>query len=205
VTVGDASTAADSGADATAGAEAANTAGANTDTAEAATAAGAGTDTDANAAAVIDGLPRDANGLFYFELDGSGRPFEARIDIPLAEFEDLYFDGQLWARGTDYEAREGSTLLTVAAEKLAGFAYGAHEIAAHFTGDRVVSISFELRGSAAEDGAAGIGATENGANEARTADAETASKGAASALIAGAAVVALLLAAAFILRARRRA
>jgi hypothetical protein len=107
----------------------------------------------------------------------------------------------LWARGPDYEAREGSTLLTVAAEKLAGFAYGAHEIVAHFTEDRIVSIAFELRGSAAKDSEAEIG---RDATRTDATDAQTASNGAAPARIAVAAVALLLLAAIFVLIVRKR-
>jgi hypothetical protein len=163
---------------------------------------GAATEANTAAGTEIDGLPRDADGRFYFELDGSGRPFEVRIDIPLAEFQDLYFDGELWARDAEYEAREGSTVLTIAAEKLADFAYGMHEVAAHFTEDRVVLLAFELRGSAAGDGETGLGA-----DEARPAE-ESASADAGRALPVPALVLAalavVLLGAFLVLRARRR-
>jgi hypothetical protein len=82
-----------------------------------------------------------------------------RIDIALAEFEDLYFDGALWTRGVDYEAREGSTALSVGADRLAAHPYGRHGIAAHFTGGRIVSFDFDLRdGRAGSGGLAGGGA-----------------------------------------------
>jgi hypothetical protein len=120
--------------------------------------------TDANAGApvpaeAVEGLPRDADGLFYFELDGSDRPFEVRIDLPFDEFEDLYFDGALWTRGADYEARAGSTILTVAAERLAALDRGTHAVVARFTEGRTVAFEFALRGGApAEDadGAASV-------------------------------------------------
>jgi hypothetical protein len=104
----------------------------------------------------ILGLPTDADGNFYFELDGSGRPFEVRIDIPAGEYEELYFDGALWTPGADYAVRSGSTVLTITADKLAGFPYGTHELAARFTENRVITVVFDLRGPAAADQAAGV-------------------------------------------------
>jgi hypothetical protein len=99
-------------------------------------------------AVAIDGLPRDANGLFYFVLDGSGAPLEARLDVPLADFADMYFDGELWTLGADYDTREGSTILVITAERLMDFAYGTHEIDARFKEDLKVAFTFDLRGPA---------------------------------------------------------
>jgi hypothetical protein len=97
----------------------------------------------------IDGLPRDANGVYYFALDGSGRPLEVRIDMPFESFAELYFDGALWARDGDYEARAGSTILRVSAERLARAGLGMHETALRFAGNRTVSFAFDLRDGAA--------------------------------------------------------
>jgi hypothetical protein len=169
----------------------------------------AGADTNpagTTGAAAVDGLPRDANGLLYFVLDDSGAPLEARIDIPLADFADMYFDGELWTIGEDYETREGSTILVITAEKLDGLAYGMHEIDARFTEDRTVSFAFDLRGAAVIAGA------ESGEHNAPAEDPANA----AAALAAGsglpvmpfviaALVVILLTAAALILRGRRLA
>jgi hypothetical protein len=102
----------------------------------------------------VSGLSLDANSILYFELDGSGRPLEIHIDIALNDYEALYFDGALWTPGADYTARSGSTVLTVTAEKLAGLAYGIHEIAAHFTDNRVVTVAFDLRGPVPAGGTA---------------------------------------------------
>jgi hypothetical protein len=162
----------------------------------------------------LDGLPLDADGLHYFTLDGSGAPFEARIDIPLAEYESMSFDGELWALGTDYQIREGSTILVIPAARLVGLPYGRHEIAAGFTGGRTVTFAFDLRDAA---GPAGVGA-DAGAGGARAPTTSPApsppvedgqaggSAGLIAALIAAAALAAaLLLGAALYTRARRRA
>jgi hypothetical protein len=162
---------------------------------------------NAAGAGTIDGLSRDANGLYYFELDGSGRPLEARIDIPLADFEDLYFDGALWTRGADYETREGSTVLTVAAERLAGLAFGMHEIDARFAKGRTVAFAFDLRGAAtppAEDAAEISASDPSSAHAASAAGSSAANDSPAAAFLLAAAVL-LLAAGAFLIRARRRA
>ncbi|MDR1245466.1 MAG: leucine-rich repeat protein [Clostridiales Family XIII bacterium] len=152
-------------------------------------------------AAAIDGLPRDENGLFYFVLDGSDAPLEARIDVPLADFADMYFDGELWTPGEDYAVREGSTIIVIAAEKLAGLAYGMHEISARFTEDRTVAFTFDLRGFApANDAETGPAApAENAANAAFAAGSGLP---AAPFVIAAVAII-LLIAAALILRGRQ--
>jgi hypothetical protein len=96
----------------------------------------------------VSGLPVNENGRFYFALDGSGAPFEIRIDIPLEEFENLYFDGALWSAGGDYALRSGSTVLTVTAERLERYDAGAHTLSAEFRSE-TVEIAFDLIKSAA--------------------------------------------------------
>ncbi|MDR1205983.1 MAG: hypothetical protein LBL26_10975, partial [Peptococcaceae bacterium] len=142
----------------------------------------------------------DADGILYFELDGSGRPLEIRIDIALDDYEALYFDGALWTPGADYTTRSGSTVLTVTAEKLTGFAYGPHEIAAHFTDNRVITVVFDLRGPAPAGGTAESSPLNDAADN-RTA----APAGYNPAGIAALAAVVLLLAALCVTRIRRRA
>jgi hypothetical protein len=150
-------------------------------------------------AAAIDGLPRDENGLFYFVLDGSGAPLEARIDIPLTDFADMYFDGALWTPGEDYAAREGSTIIVIAAEKLADLAYGMHEISARFTEGRTVAFTFDLRGPAPAAGPETGPATpaENAANAALAAGSGLP----AAPFVIAALVLILLIASALIMRA----
>jgi hypothetical protein len=82
-------------------------------------------------------LPTDENGRYYFVLDGSGAPLELRIDIPLADYEEFYFDGGLWAQDEDYGARSGSTVLTVAAARLERCEAGLHTIRARFLAETV--------------------------------------------------------------------
>jgi hypothetical protein len=147
----------------------------------------------------ISGLPRDANGNLYFVLDGSGAPLELRIDLPLALFEGLSFDGAPQTRGTDYEAREGSTILTIAAKKLAGYEAGSHTLRAAFSNEDV-NIVFLLQKTAEND--AGAGVTERpAAGGAGTNDA-LGILSATRVLLAGIAL--LLLAAALALRRARR-
>jgi hypothetical protein len=154
-------------------------------------------------AVAIDGLPRDANGLFYFVLDGSDAPLEARIDIPLTDFADMYFDGALWTPDEDYAVREGSTIIVIAAEKLADFAYGMHEISARFTEDRTVAFAFDLRGPAPAAGSE-TGPVTPAEDTANAVSALAAGSGipAAPFVIVALAIV-LLIAAALIFRARR--
>ncbi|MDR0433753.1 MAG: leucine-rich repeat domain-containing protein, partial [Gracilibacteraceae bacterium] len=109
----------------------------------------------------VSGLPVDENGRFYFALDGSGAPLELRIDIPLEEFGELYFDGALWAVGPDYAVRSGSTVLTVAAGRLERYEAGIHSFTARFAAT-TVEISFTLVKSAVPP-AARLPATEENA------------------------------------------
>jgi hypothetical protein len=102
------------------------------------------TETAAVNDARVSGLPADENGRLYFILDGSGTPMELRIDIPFTEYEEFYFDGELWTRGEDYSARTGSTVLTVVADRLARCDAGLHTIRARFLSE-TVEIVFELR------------------------------------------------------------
>ncbi|MDR1246602.1 MAG: leucine-rich repeat protein [Clostridiales Family XIII bacterium] len=120
---------------------------------------------DPNQAAAVNdaragGLPTDENGRFYFVLDGSGAPMELRIDIPLAEYEEFYFDGEPWRQGEDYGAREGSTVLTVAAARLERYDAGLHTILARFLSE-TVEIVFELRKPAPAQGAGAAAVTED--------------------------------------------
>jgi hypothetical protein len=152
----------------------------------------------------VNGLQLDENGNLYFAIDGSGAPFEARIDIPLAEYEDMYFDGDLWTLGADYETREGSTILVITAEKLSGFAYGIHEISARFTEDRTVAFTFDLRGAQVPATAESGGTPIPAESPASTPEAPVSGSPILPFLmfIFGAA---LLLSSTFTLRARRRA
>jgi hypothetical protein len=138
---------ADDGAAEAAG-DAAQTAEALAGDAPAGETADAATDEEAGGTGAVSGLPTDGNGRFYFTLDGSGAPLELRIDIPLAEYENLYFDGALWFRGGDYAVREGSTILTVTAERLERCEAGLHTLSARFESE-TVDIVFELIKTAA--------------------------------------------------------
>jgi hypothetical protein len=86
----------------------------------------AATDEEAGGTGAVSGLPTDGNGRFYFTLDGSGAPLELRIDIPLPEYDSLYFDGAPWSEAGDYAVREGSTILTITAERLERCEAGLH-------------------------------------------------------------------------------
>jgi hypothetical protein len=91
----------------------------------------------------VSGLPAGADGTLYFAWDGSA-PLELRIDIALAEFEGMDFDGEPWTLGTDYDVRSGSTVLTVGAARLETVEAGMHTLRARFTAE-TVEIPFELR------------------------------------------------------------
>jgi hypothetical protein len=91
----------------------------------------------------ISGLPVGENGRFYFALDGSGAPLQIRIDIPLAQYQNLSFDGSSWVRGLDYSVRSGSTILTVTAERLENYNTGLHTLRAYFQ-EQTVEIPFDL-------------------------------------------------------------
>jgi hypothetical protein len=86
--------------------------------------------------------PESGTGEYSLSYDGSG-PLELRIDIPLAEFQALYCDGALWTPGADYEARSGSTILSVTEERLAALPGGRHVINAVFSG-RAVEVAFTI-------------------------------------------------------------
>ncbi|MDR1247058.1 MAG: hypothetical protein LBK57_08535, partial [Clostridiales Family XIII bacterium] len=94
-----------------------------------------------------------------------------------------------------------STILVIAAEKLAGLTYGLHEISARFTEDRTVSFAFDLRGPAPAAGpeTGPAAPAENAVNAALTAGSGLP---AVPFVIAAVAVV-LLIVAALVLRARR--
>jgi hypothetical protein len=134
------------------------------------------TDEEAGGTGAVSGLPADGNGRFYFTLDGSGAPLELRIDIPLPEYENLYFDGAPWSRGADYAVREGSTILTITAERLERCEAGLHTLSARFESE-TVDIVFELIKTAANGTAPATAATgeangasgTDGANAANTA------------------------------------
>jgi hypothetical protein len=108
----------------------------------------------------VSGLPTDENGNLYFVLDGSGAPMELRIDIPLAEYEEFYFDGESWTQGEDYGVREGSTVLIVAADRLERYDAGLHTILARFLSE-TVEIVFELRKPVLAQGAGNAAVTED--------------------------------------------
>ncbi|MDR1246236.1 MAG: leucine-rich repeat domain-containing protein [Clostridiales Family XIII bacterium] len=137
--------------------------------------AAAGVDEEAGGTGAVSGLPIDGNGRFYFTLDGSGAPLELRIDIPFPEYENLYFDGAPWSLGGDYAVREGSTVLTITAERLERCEAGLHTLSARFESE-TVDIVFELIKTAANgtatDGSAASATGEasgaNGANAANT-------------------------------------
>jgi hypothetical protein len=159
---------------------------------------------EANAGGAADSESADAaqeaNERITFVLDGSGAPFELRIDIPLAEFRGLSFDGVPWEQGTDYTAREGSTILTIAAERLAGFAAGVHRISAVFENE-TVDIEFLLQKSESAVADNGTGATAPASAE----DTPAKSPGAGTIAAIALAVILILAAAFAILRSRRRA
>ena len=131
-----------------------------TDPANAGTAnnAPAGTSPSGGGTGGISGLLTGPDGKMYFNLDGSGNPMELRIDIPFNEFNDLYFDGALWTDGTDYLAREGSTILTITAAQLEKYDEGEHTLTAGFTNE-TVEITFLLN----KPTAAGLPAGQAGA------------------------------------------
>jgi hypothetical protein len=112
----------------------------------------------------VSGLSADANGNFYFALDGSGTPLEVRIDILMEEFENLYFDGALWSAGNDYAVRSGSTILTVAADRLERYDAGIHTLSAHFLAE-TVEIAFELIKGGATPETTAMGVPASGEDE----------------------------------------
>jgi hypothetical protein len=127
--------------------------------------------TASGAEIAVSGLAVDANGRFYFALDGSDAPLELRIDIPFAEYESLAFDDAPWSAEDDYAVRSGSTVLTIAAERLERCAAGVHTLSARFRSE-TVEIVFALIKSAAplETSSAqadlAAGGNENGASRA---------------------------------------
>jgi hypothetical protein len=108
-------------------------------------------DTDDENGETADGGNTDAYAIDY---DGAG-PFEARIDIPIEEFRELYFDGAIWARGVDYEVRSGSTILTIPEARLNRVAEGSHRISAIFDGQSV-DIDFVLQRTATSEALAPV-------------------------------------------------
>jgi hypothetical protein len=94
----------------------------------------------------VGGLPIDESGRFYFDGDGAA-PLEVRLDIPFEEFRGLSLDGQPLALGEEYTARSGSTVLTVAAERLKWVDAGMHTLSAVFASE-TVEIAFDLRKTA---------------------------------------------------------
>jgi hypothetical protein len=92
----------------------------------------------------VSGLTADESGRFYFVLDGGDQAMEIRIDLPLEEYEGLSFDGAPWVQELDYTVRSGSTILTVAAERLARYEAGTHTIEARFQSE-TVAVVFDLR------------------------------------------------------------
>jgi hypothetical protein len=97
----------------------------------------------------ISGLERGADGRYIFSYDGSGKPLEVRINTPLEDFNGLYFDGAAWELGSDYDARSGSTILTISANKLSGIESGLHTMRAQFATGPVI-IEFLLQKATAE-------------------------------------------------------
>jgi hypothetical protein len=96
---------------------------------------------------------RSAEGRQTDSPGADGAPFELRIDLPFAEFRGLAFDGAPWERGTDYAVREGSTILTITAERLSVFDAGVHRVSAVFENE-TVEIEFLLQ-KPAENAAGG--------------------------------------------------
>lgn len=92
----------------------------------------------------VTGLPVGENGEFYFALDGSGAPFQVRIDIPFDEAEGVSFDGETFIPGVDCELTAGSTVVTVAAERLERYDAGTHTLLVAFKGGEL-PITFDLR------------------------------------------------------------
>jgi hypothetical protein len=79
--------------------------------------------------------------------------FEARIDIPLDEFRELYLDGELWNFSEDYTVRSGSTILSVAEERMSKIGNGDHTFFAVFA-NQTVKIALTLEISALAGGTA---------------------------------------------------
>jgi hypothetical protein len=77
---------------------------------------------------------------YSLNYDGTG-PLEVRVDIPLEEFRELYMDGELWIRETDYTARSGSTILTVSQARMERLEAGGHRLSAVFASQ---TVDFEL-------------------------------------------------------------
>jgi hypothetical protein len=95
----------------------------------------------------VSGLPTNENGQYYFVLDDSGAPLEMRIDIPIEDFQDFYIDNELLTRDVDYTARSGSTILTVAANRLTAYESGLHTLRVRFE-NAVVEFALELQKTA---------------------------------------------------------
>jgi hypothetical protein len=86
-------------------------------------------------------------GGYTVYYDGTG-PLEIRIDIPIENYLDLYFDNERWVRDVDYAVRSGSTILTVSETRLSAVAEGSHIIRAEFL-NASVDIPFTLDKAAA--------------------------------------------------------
>jgi hypothetical protein len=112
--------------------------------------------------------------LYTINFDGNG-PFEVRVDIPLEEFRELYFDGEIWIQGADYDARSGSTILTIPEARLAKVADGSHTLRAVFDRQNV-NIPFTLQRAASS----GSGNAQTASGSARSAIANAAQTGSAN-------------------------
>jgi hypothetical protein len=97
-------------------------------------------------------LPEEENTVLRLEFPADGGPLTVRIELPLAEFNDLYLDDMPLVRGADYTATEGSTVLAVAGNVLAALETGEHSLTAGFdSGD--VRFMFTVPAAAATGGA----------------------------------------------------
>ena len=115
------------------------------------------------------GLDTDADGDYFFLLDDSGTALVLRVDVPLSEFEKLYFDGELWSLGDDYTVRSGSTILTIEASRLETLAEGWHLIQAVFASS-TLNVEFILNKLPTTEQADGLAAPADvGSTETRSA------------------------------------
>jgi hypothetical protein len=114
-----------------------------------------------------EAAPGAVNAAYTLSYTGTGA-LEARIDIPLEEFRDVYMDGVLWIRDTDYTARSGSTVLSISQARMERLGAGGHRLSAVFAGETVslefTSDNIPIQDAGPDEGgspipsAAGIGA-----------------------------------------------
>lgn len=97
----------------------------------------------------ISGFVTDTDGNFIFEFDG--KPMEFKLNLPYADFEGLYLNGEELEAGTDYTAQAGSTIIILAANRLSLLNEGLHTLEAVFAGETVeIAFLFTINEAAIE-------------------------------------------------------